>query len=384
MNSFRPPTGRLALSGERFRVVYRIGATLNEAQTRARDICLEQTVEFPDDLIPAGPIREHVVGWIESLEADDGSCRATISFPVEAAGDDLSQLLNVVFGNISLKPAIRAEAVELSPSQGRLFRGPRFGRGGLRTLTAVADRPLLSTALKPMGLDPADLAELAHRFALGGIDLIKDDHGLTNQTFCPFEERVRRCAEAVERANQQTGFRCLYVPNVTAPPIELLSRARLAKALGSGALLVCPGLCGLEAMRTLADDDEVALPILSHPAFQGSFVVRPGEGLSHGLLFGQIARLAGADVTIFPNFGGRFSFTPQECCDLAAGTKVPMRSLKSIFPAPAGGLSLSRVRDLEAVYGRDMVILVGGGLFKHGPELLENCRAFRAIVSGIQ
>ena len=50
-----------------------------------------------------------------------------------------------------------------------------------------------------MGLSATDLAELAYRFALGGIDLIKDDHGLTNQPFCPFEERVRRCAEAVAR-----------------------------------------------------------------------------------------------------------------------------------------------------------------------------------------
>ena len=57
------------------------------------------------------------------------------------------------------------------------------------------------------------------------------------------------------------------------------------------ALLLSPGLCGLDTMRALADDDSLSLPILSHPAFQGSFVVRPGEGISHGLLFGQIRGL---------------------------------------------------------------------------------------------
>jgi len=32
-----------------------------------------------------------------------------------------------------------------------------------------------------MGLTNKELAELASKFALGGIDIIKDDHGLANQ-----------------------------------------------------------------------------------------------------------------------------------------------------------------------------------------------------------
>ncbi len=240
-----PQTVPLIVSGERFRVVYRIGGTLEEARARAMDICLEQTVEFPDDLVPPGPIREHMLGRVESFEPVGAEvCRAILSFPVEAAGDDLCQLLNVILGNISLKPAIRAESLELAPSQGRVFRGPRFGRAGLRELTGVVDRPLLATALKPMGLGPADLAELAYRFALGGIDLIKDDHGLTNQTFCPFDQRVGRCAEAVDRANRETGLRCFYVPNVTAGPVEVFRRARLAEDAGRKPCCSPPGCAG--------------------------------------------------------------------------------------------------------------------------------------------
>ena len=106
-----------------------------------------------------------------------------------------------------------------------------------------------------MGLSPTDLAELAYRFALGGIDLIKDDHGLTNQTFSRFEERLARCTEAVAKANRQTGMQCLYLPNVTASPAEMIRRARLARQAGAGGLLVCPGICGLDAMRAVADDD---------------------------------------------------------------------------------------------------------------------------------
>jgi ribulose-bisphosphate carboxylase large chain len=31
---------------------------------------------------------------------------------------------------------------------------------------------------------------MAHACALGGIDIIKDDHGLSDQPFCRYEERV--------------------------------------------------------------------------------------------------------------------------------------------------------------------------------------------------
>ena len=105
----------------------------------------------------------------------------------------------------------------------RSFRGPRFGRDGLRERLGVPTRPLLCTALKPLGLSPEGLAELAYRFALGGIDIIKDDHGLADQNFARFRDRVQRCAEAVARANRETGGRSIYVPNVTAPFDEILS-----------------------------------------------------------------------------------------------------------------------------------------------------------------
>ena len=39
--------------------------------------------------------------------------------------------------------------------------------------------------------DAADeLAEIAYRCALGGADIVKDDHGLANQKTAPFRERL--------------------------------------------------------------------------------------------------------------------------------------------------------------------------------------------------
>jgi ribulose-bisphosphate carboxylase large chain len=278
-----------------------------------------------------------------------------------------------------MKPGIKVLSLDLPDSILNNFKGPRFGREGLRKLLGVEQRPLLFTALKPMGLTNEELAKLAYKFALGGIDIIKDDHGLSNQSFSPFEERVKRCAEAVHRANKETGYQSIYMPNITAPYGEVLDRANTAKNLGAGGLLIAPGLTGLDAMRAVAEADDIGLPIMSHPAFQGSYVLGDG-GLSHQVLFGQIPRLAGADGTIYPSFGGRFSFSREECQAISMASSISMGHLKSIFPCPAGGMSLQSIPESLTVYGNDVIFLVGGGLFKQGPDIIENSRYFKKLV----
>lgn len=368
-------------SGDRFSVTYRIHGNEQEAHAKAEDICIEQTVEFPADEVPDGIIRDHVFGRIEQFERfDQASYKAIISYAVEIAAGELTQLLNVIFGNSSIKPGIRVEHLDLPESLLNNFKGPRFGRDGLRKLLHVPDRPLLCTAIKPMGLSSTELADLAYQFALGGMDMIKDDHGLTNQSCSPFEERVKRCADAVRNANSKTGGRTFYIANITAPSSEVMHRARIAKNAGAGGLMIAPGLTGMDQMRELADDESIALPVFTHPALQGSFVTGAG-GMSHGVIFGQLARLAGADATIFPNFGGRFSFSREECADIVTRTVEPMGCLKSIFPAPGGGMSLARVPEMVETYAHDLIFLIGGGLFKHGPDLVENCRHFRNMVA---
>ena len=364
----------------RFTAVYRVSGGMREARDRAWGICLEQTVELPEHLVPAGFVREHVVGRVESLERCGAGCLATISYPVAASAGDLTQLLNVLFGNTSIQPGVRLERLLLPPALLRQFAGPRFGVGGLRQRLGVRARPLLCAALKPLGLPAEELADLAQRFAAGGIDIIKDDHGLSNQPYAPFEERVRRCVAAVARANRKTGFRSVYAPNVTGPHQELVARARFARARGAGALLFAPGLAGLDSMRTLAGDPRVDLPILSHPALQGSYVVHPDSGISHYALFGQIARLAGADASIYPNYGGRFSFSQEECASIVEGCRVRMSQLRRIFPCPGGGMRLDQVPGLLTFYGEEAIFLLGRGLLEHGSDVVENCRVFRKMV----
>ncbi len=370
----------MALGEPRFLATYRIVGSRAEAEKVAWDICLEQTVELPFEVLPAGFVREQVVGRLETLQKRSGGYQAVVSYAAGSAAGELTQLLGVLYGNISLKPGIRLERFFLPPAVLKHFKGPGFGRAGLRRRLGVPRRPLLCAALKPVGLSAPALADLAYQFALGGLDSVKDDHGLSDQPYARFEERVRLCARAVARANRQTGRRSAYAPNITAAQSELTERGRFARAAGAGALLISPGLTGFDGMRAVAEDSHVRLPILSHPAFQGTYVLHPEGGISHYALFGQIARLAGADASIYPNYGGRFSFSRGECRSIVRGCEAPMGRLRPIFPCPGGGMSLDRIPGLLKFYGDEVILLVGGGLLTHGSDLAENCRVFRALV----
>lgn len=379
------PTPSTLFSGERIRVGYRLAGDEALAWQKAEVICLEQTIEAPYELIPEGELGQNIIGHIESFEPlDTGDFMAVISYAEEVTGFEIPQLLNTICGNSSLKPGIRVEAVEFPDHYLENFRGPRYGRQGLREMLGVADRPLLCTPLKPMGLSCRELADLAYQFALGGIDIIKDDHGLVDQPFSRFAERVELCTKAVRRANKETGKSCVYAPNVTGPAGVVMERARLAKRIGAGGLLVAPGLTGFDTMRRLADDDDIGLPIICHPAFLGGFVTSPESGISHSILFGKLVRLAGADATIFPNYGGRFSFSREACGGIASETARPMGRIKPIFPAPGGGMSLARIPEMREFYGNEVLFLIGGDLQNRGRDIVENCHLFHRLVSGAQ
>ena len=369
----RPPVP--GLSGERFRVTYLLTGNEEEARALAEVIKIEQSVEFPAHLIPEGDIRDQIMGRVEALKpAGPGAYYATISFAVEIAGRELTQLLNVMWGTGSLLSNVKVDRVKLPDSMLAAYRGPRFGTQGLREILQVWDRPLLCTAIKPMGLSPTDLAEMAYRCALGGIDIIKDDHGITDLAFCPFEERVERVAEAVARANRQTGLHCVYAANVTGPADRIAERARFARQAGATALLISPALTGFDAMRVVADDDRIALPVLSHPAHTGHYVVSPTHGFSYYAFYGQIQRLAGADASIYVNFGGRFQVTAEDCKWAARGCRDRMGHLRPIFPLPGGGMTSERIPALLEMYGADAIFLVGGGLHERGGDLVERAR----------
>jgi len=366
----------------RFFVRYSLGASdVADASRQAFDIAVEQTIEFPHDLVTDPHIRDEITGRVESIEnINNQRFLATISYDEDTCGTEFTQFINVVFGNSSMKPGVRVESIEPTPAQVAAFRGPQFGVPGIREIVGVFDRPLLCSAIKPMGLDSATLADMAYRFALGGIDFIKDDHGLTDQRSSRFEDRIPMCMEAVERANRLTGRKCLYIPNVTADGCLTLARARFARRAGASAVIVSGALAGLSTLREVALDPEVGLPVFFHPAFCGSYTVCPDSGFSQSAFFGQLMRLACADAVIFPSFGGRFSFSRAQCAEIVEGCRRPMPGVRPVFPAPGGGMNFGNFAESIDFYGNDAIFLIGGGLFRHDPDITRSVSDLLTLV----
>jgi len=360
-------------------VTYQIEAlTYEEAKAIAWGVQVEQTIEFPYDFLQNEDIKRDIVGRLESLESagDERHFIARISYGVECTALEATQFLNVVFGNSSLQPHIWVIDIEISPALVSAFKGPRFGLDGLRQLTGTAKRAFIQAVIKPMGTSPSVLADMCRAYVLGGADVIKDDHGITNQTFCPFEERVKRCAEAVAEANAQTGHHTLYAANVSADGEDLLARAYFAKEAGATALMVAPALVGYGWLNRLANEEGLGLPIISHPAMMGGFALPGVSGIADYLWMGLLPRLFGADMSIFVSYGGRFTFTADQCKRIHQYCTKPIEGIKATCPSPGGGVTELRLPELLDLYGNDTMFLVGGDMFRRGPDLAANMKVF--------
>ncbi len=368
-------------SPERFCVHYLItvrdGRSIEE---HARDISIEQTVELPEDVIPVSHHRDGLVGRIETVSAaaETDAFAVTISYRCDITAFTVPQLLNVLFGNISLKDNIRLTGLDLPPGLLEALGGPRYGIDGLRRLTGVYSRPLACTPIKPMGLPVNELAQLASDFARGGADLIKDDHGITDQAFHRFDERVARCQEAVDNANASTGRNTLYFPMLAGRFDQVDAQARTAVRLGVRGVLVGPLLVGCDIVRHLSR--EYGLAVMTHPALTGTFFHDRRHGMAPSVLLGTLFRLIGADISIFPNAGGRFHFSHSECQELATALRAPLPGIAAAFPSPAGGMNLQRLPEMATDFGADSVFLVGGDVLRQKDRVA----ATRSFVDGIR
>lgn len=363
----------------RFRVTYRIFATDEaEANARAKDIALEQTVEVPDDVVPDGYIRDEIVGQIEAVAPTaSGSFEATISYSPDSAGYEVVQLINVIFGNTSIQQNVRVVGFDAGPEIERRFSGARFGIEGLRALTGCKDGGLISPVIKPQGSSAAQLALIASRCVAGGANIIKDDHGMANQTMASFEDRLKAVSDAVAEANAKHGNKALYFCNITGHTGNVVDEAFRAKEMGAGGVLIMPGLIGFGAMHHLANNADFGLPIMTHPSFTGPFVLTPNTGISHAIMYGTLQRLAGSDISVFPNVGGRFGFTREECLSIANACRDPEGVGAPILPSPGGGMSVDRAQEMVSMYGEDVVFLLGGSLLRDREKIGDTIKAMR-------
>jgi ribulose-bisphosphate carboxylase large chain len=359
----------------RFTVTYHVRAAAADIEARAQSIAVEQSVEMPLAAIHDQAILSDIVGAVQGIEdLGNGGFAVRIGLATDTVGNDAGQFLNMIFGNTSLHEDVMLKDVSVPPSLMQAFGGPRQGIAGLRSRLNAPDRPLTGSALKPQGMSPDQLARLAENLARGGLDFIKDDHGLADQSYSRFSGRVKACAAGVAKGTRSTGHRTRYIPSVTGDLTQMRAQIGLARDEGLDCVMIAPMICGFPAVRTLRQEFP-AIAFFAHPSMGGAARIAPE------LLIGRLFRLIGADAVIFPSFGGRFGFAQQTCGTLAANARRGDDGMKPALPVPAGGMTLERTREILDFYGRDTMLLIGGNLLLAGNAITAEAERFTRAVA---
>ena len=306
-----------------------------------------------------------------------------VAYPSANFSADLPAILTTVFGKLSLDGEVKLVDLDFSHDLLSHFPGPRFGIEEIRNTLGVAGRPLLMSIFKGViGRDLDFLSAQLREQALGGVDLVKDDEILFDNPLTPFEKRITTGKDVLTSVYEETGHRTLYAVNLSGRTSELRGKARKARELGADALLFNVHAYGLDVLQELAEDDEIALPLMAHPAFSGAFTSSAFYGLATPLALGKLIRYAGADFSLFPSPYG--SVALEKTAALALGKELTIDSpLKRSFPVPSAGIHPGLVPLLMADYGIDSVINAGGGVHGHPAGAAGGGQAFRQAIDAV-
>jgi len=315
-------------------------------------------------------------GEVIATSQQETTSRFSIRYPLHNVTPDFSSILTTTFGKLSLDPGVQLVDLSLPEELAPDFPGAVFGVEGVRDILRVHDRPLAMSIFK--GVIGRDLdfltTQLRDQFA-GGIDLVKDDEILYDNPLTPSLERARVGASVIREHKETTGRSVLYAVTLSGPVFTLRDQAKQLIEAGATALLFNVYTYGLDALRELAKDPEIHVPILAHPAFAGALT----GSIRHSLLFGKLIRLAGADLTLFPSPYGSLS-TPKDEAEQIQTYATEPHWTKPILTVPSAGIHPGLVPDLIRDFGSDVVINAGGGIHGHPDGASAGAKAFRQAI----
>ena len=358
----------------RLQAIYHIRCDARAIETRARAVAVEQSVEMPLSAIDDDFVLSDVVGRVEAItETENGLFEVRISLSGETVGHDPGQLINMLFGNSSLHEDVVLHDVAVPGELVKAFGGPRHGLHELRRRVGASARALTCSALKPQGLPAEGLAALAKRFAQGGIDYIKDDHGLADQAYSPFAARLEAVTAALRAVARPAGHAARYVPSLSGDLDGMRRQIAAAEHAGVDTVMVAPMIMGFSNFHRLVQENP-DLAFVAHPTMAGAARIAPQ------LLLGKLFRMLGADAVVFPNHGGRFGYSLDTCRVLARTALEERDGLRPCVPVPAGGMTTDRVPEMLDFYGANVMLLIGGALLEAREKLVEATAAFVAEV----
>ncbi|MEA1904678.1 MAG: RuBisCO large subunit C-terminal-like domain-containing protein, partial [Candidatus Hadarchaeota archaeon] len=215
---------------------------------------------------------------------------------------------------------------------------------------------------------------------IGGLEIVKDDENLTDMSFNRFEDRIPKTLAKRDEAEEETGEKKLYFPNVTAPLSEMKRRSDLVIDHGGEYVMIdilTAGWSALQEMRDYLDGKKIG--IHAHRAQHAAFTEPKDHGISM-LSIAKFARLAGVDNLHAGTIVGKMGGEKQEILDIYDFLRSELHGLKKTIPVASGGLHPGLVDDLIDIFGTDLVIQAGGGVHGHPGGTESGARAMRQAV----
>jgi ribulose-bisphosphate carboxylase large chain len=323
---------------------------------------------------------------IEEVPGDPGCFYAFVAYPIDLFEEGsvvnvLTSLVGNVFGFKAIR-ALRLEDVRFPLAYVMTCGGPPNGIQVERDKLNKYGRPLLGCTIKPkLGLSAKNYGRAVYECLRGGLDFTKDDENVNSQPFMRWRQRFDFVAEAIRKAESETGERKGHYLNVTAPtPEEMYRRAEYAKALGMPIIMhdfLTAGFCANTGLANWCRANGVLLHI--HRAMHAVI----DRDRHHGIHFRVLAkclRLSGGDHlhsgTVVGKLEGdraatlgwidvmRERLIPE---DRARGIFFEQNfgAMPGMFPVASGGIHVWHIPALVSIFGDDSVMQFGGGTLGH-------------------
>ena len=321
-----------------------------------------------------------------------------IAYPIKIFElGNMPSILSGVAGNIfgmKVIKELRLEDIKFPKKIIKSFKGPQFGIKGVRKMLGIKKRPLVGTIVKPkLGLTPKQHAEYAYNAWKGGLDLVKSDENLTNQSFNKFKTRFLLTIKAMKKAEKETGEKKIYVENVTAETKEMIKRAKFVQDNGGNCAMIDIITCGWAAFQTLRNEN-LNLIIHAHRAGHGMFTEDPNHGMSMEVV-AQLARMIGADNLHIGAIFGKMKGEKEEILHIekeieSQFTKQTKNNLsqrwygmKPTFAVCSGGIHAGVLQKLIKSTGKDIIAQAGGGVGAHPLGVEAGAKSMRQAIDAV-
>ncbi len=298
--------------------------------------------------------------------------------------DPLYQILMLAVGGPVLEfvyyERVTLLDINLPPSLLKRFPGPSFGIFGVRELLNLPpSHPILGTIIKPCaGLTPEEVADKCYQAVKGGVRFIKDDEKMLGPAYAPPEKKIKLVSQALQKAYEETGVKCIYAPHLVGRADKLVDIARRYIEWGATGLMLNVVLGHTpEVLKILREHPEINVPLYAHSGGRSGLSTGPRR-IEDGVIV-KLIRLCGGDFFQHGVFGVRDCHVASLDENLLHHLVYTMRQeipgIKDTIPVAAGGLGKETLkRNLTEHYhpqfGYGVALLAGTGLLgdPEGPE----------------